>query len=174
MTFNFLIHFSSTFHYRVSAERPLGPNLCRLVKKKKCDSRSPILSRYDQVPFWIFSLKMCSSPISTNDICSLCEVVRALSALTRRISTIGFPAHFRHLFIQFHQFSIQCRPEKLTAVKSKVRFRQIVIHIRFLSIKYIKKKISIQIRQLSLKFISVAKRVTNARIKFVILSNKFQ
>ena len=35
------------------------------------------LSRYDQVPFWIFSLKMCSSPISTNDICSLCEVVRA-------------------------------------------------------------------------------------------------
>ena len=33
--------------HRVSAERPLRPNLCQ----KKCDSRSPILSRYDQVPF---------------------------------------------------------------------------------------------------------------------------
>ena len=64
---------------RVSAKRPLGPNLCRLVKKKKkydsrspkkkkYDSRSPTISRYDQVPFWIFSLKMCSSPISTNEI----------------------------------------------------------------------------------------------------------
>ena len=41
---------------------------------------------------------------------------------------IGFPAHFRHLFIQF-QFSIQFRPKKLTAFKSKVKFRQIVIHI---------------------------------------------
>ena len=49
---------------------------------------------------------------------------------------IGFPAHFRHLFIQFHQFLIQFRPEKLTAFKSKVQFRQIVIHIRFLSIKF--------------------------------------
>ena len=49
---------------------------------------------------------------------------------------IGFPAHFRHLFIQFHQFSIQFRPEKLTAFKSKVQFRQIVIHIRFLSINF--------------------------------------
>ena len=58
---------------RVSAERPLRANLCQ----KKCDSRSPILSRYDQVPFWIFSLKICSSPISTNDICSLCKVVKA-------------------------------------------------------------------------------------------------
>ena len=44
---------------------------------------------------------------------------------------IGFSAHFRHLFIQFHQFPIQFRPEKLTAFKSKVQFRQIVIHIRF-------------------------------------------
>ena len=44
---------------------------------------------------------------------------------------IGFPAHFRHLFIQFHQFSIQFRPKKLTAFKYKVQFRQIVIHIRF-------------------------------------------
>ena len=44
---------------------------------------------------------------------------------------IGFPAHFRYLFIQFHQFSIQFRPEKLTAFKSKVQFRQIVIHILF-------------------------------------------
>ena len=44
------------------------------------------------------------------------------------IINIGFPAHFRHLFIQFHQFSIQFRPEKLTAFKSKVQFRQIVIH----------------------------------------------
>ena len=34
------------------------------------------------------------------------------------IYTIGFPAHFRHLFIQFHQFSIKFRPEKLTATKS--------------------------------------------------------
>ena len=50
--------------------------------------------------------------------------------------SIGFPAHFRHLFIQFHQFSIQFRPEKLTAFKSKVQFRQIVIHIHFLSIKF--------------------------------------
>ena len=48
---------------------------------------------------------------------------------------IGFPAHFRHLCIQFHQFTIQFRPEKLTAFKSKVQFRLIVIHIRFLSIK---------------------------------------
>ena len=43
----------------------------------------------------------------------------------------GFPAHYRHLFIQFHQFSIQFRPKKLTAFKPKVQFRQIVIHIRF-------------------------------------------
>ena len=84
---------------------------------------------------------------------------------------IGFPAHFRHLFIRFHQFSIQFRPEKLTALKSKVQFRQIVIHIRFFVNQIL--KFSIQIRQLSLKFVSVAKRVTNARIKFVILSNKF-
>ena len=56
---------------------------------------------------------------------------------------IGFPAHFRHLSIPFHQFSIQFRPEKLNAFKSKVQFRQIEIHIRLLSIK---KKISIQIR----------------------------
>ena len=48
----------------------------------------------------------------------------------------GFPAHFRHLFIQFHQFLIQFRPEKLTAFKSKAQFRQIVIHIRFFSIKF--------------------------------------
>ena len=34
-------------------------------------------------------------------------------------------------------------------------------------------KFSIQIRQLSLKFVSAAKRVTNARIKFVMFSNKF-
>ena len=50
--------------------------------------------------------------------------------------SIGFPAHFRHLFIQFHQVSIQFRPEKLTKFKSKVQFRQIVIHIRVLSIKF--------------------------------------
>ena len=49
---------------------------------------------------------------------------------------IGFPSHFGHLFIQFHQFSIQFHPKKLTAFKSKVQFRQIVIHIRFLSIKF--------------------------------------
>ena len=48
-----------------------------------------------------------------------------------RMHSIGFPAHFRHLFVQFHQFSIQFRPKKLTAFKSKVQFRQIVIHIRF-------------------------------------------
>ena len=55
-----------------------------------------------------------------------------------KIDNIGFPAHFRHLVIQFHQFSIQCRPEKLlnTVFKSKVQFRQIVIRIRFLSIKF--------------------------------------
>ena len=52
------------------------------------------------------------------------------------VNNIGFPAHFRHLFIQFHQFSIQFRPKKLTAFKSKVQFRQIVIHIRFSSIKF--------------------------------------
>ena len=49
---------------------------------------------------------------------------------------IGFPAHFRHLFIQFHQVLMQFRPTKLTAFKSKVQFCQIVIHIRFLSIKF--------------------------------------
>ena len=32
--------------------------------------------------------------------------------------TIGFPAHFRHLFIHFHQFLIQFRPEKFIAFKS--------------------------------------------------------
>ena len=47
---------------------------------------------------------------------------------------IDFPAHFRHLCIQFHQFSIQFRPKKLTVFKSKVQFRQIVIYIRVLSI----------------------------------------
>ena len=52
------------------------------------------------------------------------------------IVNIGFPAHFRHLCIQFHQFLIQFRPEKLTAFKSKVQFRQIVIHIRGLSINF--------------------------------------
>ena len=46
-------------------------------KKKRSVIHGHLPSRYDQVPFWIFSLKMCSSPISTNDICSLCEVVRA-------------------------------------------------------------------------------------------------
>ena len=43
--------------------------------------------------------------------------------------SIGFPAHFRHLCNQFHQFSIQFRPETLTAFKPKVHFCQIVIHI---------------------------------------------
>ena len=50
--------------------------------------------------------------------------------------SIAFPAHFCYLFIQFHPFSIQFRPKKLTAFKSKVKFRQIVIHIRFLSMKF--------------------------------------
>ena len=54
--------------------------------KKKSAIHGHLLSRYDQVPFWIFSLKMCSSPISTNDICSLCEVVRAF--LYHRDSTL--------------------------------------------------------------------------------------
>ena len=49
-----------------------------------------------------------------------------------------FPAHFRHLFIQF---------------------RQIFIHIRFFVNQIT--KFSIQIRQLSLKFVCVAKRVRN-------------
>ena len=49
---------------------------------------------------------------------------------------IGFTANFRHLCIQFHQFSIQFRPEKLTAFKSKVQFRKFVIHTRFLSIRF--------------------------------------
>ena len=77
---------------------------------------------------------------------------------------IGFPAHFRHLFTQFHQFLIQFRPEKLTAFKPKVQFRQIVIHIRFCQ-----SNLAIQHSNSSI----VAKRVTNARIKYVILSNKF-
>ena len=51
---------------RVSAKRPLGPNLCRLVKNIKSVIHLLVQSRYDQVPFWIFSKKMCSSPISTN------------------------------------------------------------------------------------------------------------
>ena len=50
--------------------------------------------------------------------------------------SIGFPAHFRHLFIQFHQFPIRFHLEKLTVFKSKVQFRQIVIHIRVLSVKF--------------------------------------
>ena len=58
--------------------------------------------------------------------------------LYRQKNNIGFPAHVRtYLFIQFHQFSIQFRPEKLIAFKSKVQFRQIVIHIRVLSIKFL-------------------------------------
>ena len=61
---------------------------------------------------------------------------RNIYFLPRLKYNIGFPAHFRHLFIQFNQFSIQFRPKKLTAFKSKVQFRQIVIHIRFLSIKF--------------------------------------
>ena len=72
---------------------------------------------------------------------------------------IGFPAHFRHLFIQFHQLPIQFRPEKLTAFKSNIQFRQIVIHIRFFVNQI--ERFSIQIRQLSLKFVCVAKRVRN-------------
>ena len=37
---------------RVSAKRPLGQNLCRLVKKKKSAIHGhPILSRYNQGPF---------------------------------------------------------------------------------------------------------------------------
>ena len=48
---------------------------------------------------------------------------------------IGFPDHFRHLCIQFHQCSIQFRPEKLTVFKSNVQFRQIVIHIRMVALK---------------------------------------
>ena len=83
----------------------------------------------------------------------------------------SFPAHFRHLFIQFHQFSIQFRPEKLTAFKSKVQFSSNCYSHSFFVNQIL--KFSIQSRQLSLKFVSVAKRVTNARIKFVILSNKF-
>ena len=54
--------------------------------------------------------------------------------LTTKHFSIGFLAYFRHLFIQFHQFSFQFRPKKLTALKPKVQFRQTVIHIRFLSI----------------------------------------
>ena len=60
---------------------------------------------------------------------------RLYKRIFSEINNYRFPAHFRHLFIQFHQLSIQFRPKKLTAFKSKVQFRQIVIHIRFLSIK---------------------------------------
>ena len=56
--------------------------------------------------------------------------------IRHRDNSIGFPAHFRHLVIQFHPFFIQFRPEKLTVFNSKVQFRQIVIHIRFLAIKF--------------------------------------
>ena len=55
-TFNILFYFILSIR-RVSAKRPLGPNLCRLVKKKKSVIHGHLLSRYDQVPFWIFSLK---------------------------------------------------------------------------------------------------------------------
>ena len=34
-----------------------------------------------------------------------------LLLIVSAISTIGFPAHFRHLCIQFHKFSIQLRPD---------------------------------------------------------------
>ena len=41
--------------------------------------------------------------------------------ILRHTTTIGFPAHFRHLFIQL-QFLIQFCPEKLTAFKSDTFF----------------------------------------------------
>ena len=72
---------------------------------------------------------------------------------------IGFPAHFRHLCIQFHQFSIQFHPKKLTAFKSKVQFRQ-TVHSHSFYVNQIK-NFSIQILQLSLKFFCVARRVRN-------------
>ena len=62
------------------------------------------------------------------------EVLALLSEVSTVLYRISRP--FRHLCIQFHQCSIQFRPEKLTALKSNVQFRQIVIHIRFLTIKF--------------------------------------
>ena len=56
---------------------PLGPNLCRLVKKKKkCDSRSPKVDMI-RCPSEFSAWKCAHRQFSTNDICSLCEVVRA-------------------------------------------------------------------------------------------------
>ena len=85
---------------------------------------------------------------------------------------ISFPAHaFSSPVHSISSILIQFRPKKITAFKSKVQFRQIVIHIRFLSIKF---------NNSAFKFVnychwnsSLSLRVTNARIKFVILSNKF-
>ena len=80
--------------------------------------------------------------------------------------TIGFPAHFRHLFIQFHQFSIKFRPKKLTAFKSKFNFVKLSFtFVFFLSIKF---------NNSAFKFVNCHWNSSlSLRIKFVILSNKF-
>ena len=62
---------------------------------------------------FILSHALCAK---LNDLSLL---LHALSAkLDGKTYTIGFPAHFRHLFIQFHRFLIQFRPVKLIAFKS--------------------------------------------------------
>ena len=86
---------------------------------------------------------------------------------------VGSPAHLRpSSSLQFHKFSIQFRPEKLTAFNpiSSVLSN---CHSYSFFVNQIW-KLSIHIRQLSLKLVSGAKRVRNAtcRIKLVIFSNK--
>ena len=87
-----------------------------------------------------FKSQSCTATIATTELCAgaLFWWNRTSSVFQAfwNVSSIGFPAHFRHLSIQFHQFSIQFRPEKLTAFKSKVQFRQIVIQIRVLPINF--------------------------------------
>ena len=53
--------------------------------------------------------------------CSINWSSMSLKDMTELSSLIiGFPAHLCHLCIQFHQFPIQFRSEKLTAFESKV------------------------------------------------------
>ena len=50
---------------------------------------------------------------------------------------IGFPAHFRHNFVQFRQVLLQFRSEELSALNSYVQFRHIAVQIRLWSIEFI-------------------------------------
>ena len=88
---------------------------------------SPLVSRTLLFPHPLYSLPHAPPPWIILDhvkhVIFLQTFPRATENAVRkhnRLSgkdNIGFPAHFRHLCIQFHQFSIQFRPEKLTPFK---------------------------------------------------------